>query len=217
METGTEGTAVPSSAAPASAQEPAAPAAGAEMVEAKRLIGALQKIEELTLLNRNLTERLTTLTQSETSLKADLTQKESLWTAQQSEFQTKLTSAEAEKKSLAEKLAAADALKLKLKIVGELKEPSLYSVLDIVPDSADEVAVRASLQKLAQFAGSIAQNREKELLAGTTRTEIAPENNVQLPNSDEGWKSYISGLEFGSPAYHDAMNAWHQWLFKPSK
>ena len=215
MEEGTEGTQVPGPAASTSAQAPAAPAAGAEMVEAKRLIGALQKIEELTLINRNLTERLTAATQSEGSLKADLAQKESLWTAQQSEFQTKLTSAEAEAKSLAEKLAAADALKLKLKIAGELKEPSLYSVLDIVPDSTDEAALRASLQKLAQFAGSIAQNREKELLAGTTKTEIAPENSVQLPNSDEGWKSYISGLEFGTPAYQQAMDAWHKWLFKP--
>jgi hypothetical protein len=215
MDTGLDGSAGQATGTQASAQEPAAPAAGAEMVEAKRLVGALQKIEELTLLNRNLTERLTALTQSETSLKADLAQKEGLWTAQQSEFTQKLTSAEAKSADLEQKLAAADALRLKLKLVGELKEPSLYGVLDVVPDSTDEAALRSSLQKLAQFAGSVAQNREKELLAGTTRTEVAPENSVQLPNSDEGWKSYIGGLEFGTPAYQHAMDAWHKWLFKP--
>jgi len=214
MDTGINGTEGQGATSSPSAQTPAASAAGADMVEKKRLDGALQKIEELTLINRTLTDRLTTATQSESSLKADLVQKESLWSAQQSEFQTKLTSAEAEQKKLAEKLTAADALKLKLKIIGELNAPSLYGVLDVVPDTTDEAAMRASLQKLAQFAGTIAQNREKELLAGTTKTEVAPENNVQLPNSDEGWKSYINGLEFGTPAYQQAMDAWHKWLFK---
>jgi hypothetical protein len=214
MDTGINGTEGHGTTAPASAQTPAAPAAGAEMVEMKRLTGALQKIEELTLLNRNLTERLTALTQSEGSLKADLAQKESLWSAQQSEFTQKLTSAEAEKATLTSRLAAADAMKLKMKIVGELNAPSLYGVLDVVPDSTDEALLRQALQKLAQFAGTIAHNREQELKTGITNLEKAPENNVQLPDSDEGWKSYVAKLPFGSPEYQQAMSAWHRWLFK---
>jgi hypothetical protein len=214
MDTGLNGTEGQAASTPASASTPAAPTAGAEMVEKKRLDGALQKIEELTLMNRTLTDRLTALTQSESSLKADLTQKESLWSAQQSEFTTKLTSAEAERTNLAAQLAAYEAMKLKMKIVGELSAPALYSVLDVVPDSTDEAALRAHLQKLAQFAGTISQSREKELLAGITKTEKAPENNVQLPATDEGWKNYIATLEFGTPAYQSAMDAWHKWLFK---
>jgi hypothetical protein len=88
-------------------------------------------------------------------------------------------------------------------------------VLDVVPDSADEAQLRAGLQKLAQFAGQISQNREKELLAGVTKTELAPETNVQLPTTDDGWNKYIAGLEFGTPEYTQAMDAWHKWLFKP--
>jgi hypothetical protein len=217
METpGTEGTQVPGSAASASPSTPAAPAAGVEMVEKKRLDNAMQKIEELTLMNRTLTDRLTALTQSESSLKADLTQKESLWSAQQSEFTQKLNSAEADKVTLAQKLAAADALKLKMKIVSELNAPALYGVLDVVPDSTDEVALRAHLQKLASFAGTISKQREQELLAGVTTTEIAPENNIQLPTTDEGWRNYIATLEFGTPDYQQAMSAWHAQLFKKS-
>ena len=214
MEQGTEGTQVPGNAAPTSAQAPAAPAAGAEMVEKKRLDGALQKIEELTLVNRTLTEQLNAIKGEKVALMAEYGQKETAWTAQQSEFTTKLTSAEAEKTQLATELAAAKALKLKMKIVQELNAPSLYNVLDVVPDSQDEAVLRPALQKLAQFAGTIAQTREQELLSGVTRTEKAPENNVQLPNSDEGWTNYINGLQFGSPEYQQAMDAWHKWLFK---
>src|SRR5512138_1634412 len=87
-----------------SAQTPATQPAGVEMVEKKRLDGALQKIEELTLANRVLTDRLTALTQSESSLRADLTQKESLWNAQQSEFTTKLTTAQTEATDMKSKL-----------------------------------------------------------------------------------------------------------------
>jgi hypothetical protein len=216
MDTGLDGSAGQATGTQASATTPAAPAAGAEMVEKKRLDGALQKIEELTLEKKALTDRLTALTQSEASLRADLTQKESLWTAQQSEFTTKLTSAEQEKATLATKLSAADALKLKMKIVQELNAPQLYNVLDVVPDSTDEAVLRPALQKLAQFAGAIAQKREQELLSGVTRAEKAPENNLQLPSSDEGWSKYINSLPFGSPEYQQAMDAWHKWLFKPS-
>jgi hypothetical protein len=216
METGLDGSAGQANNPQTSATTTAAPAAGAEMVEKLRLDNALRKIEELTLLNRTLTERLTALTQSETTLKADLTQKESLWTAQQSEFTQKLTSAEQEKADLAVKLAASEALKLKLKLVKELQAPALYDVLDVVPDSTDEAVLRPALQKLAQFSANITKQREQELKAGITNAEIAPENNLQLPNSDEGWKSYVAGLKFGTPAYHDAMSAWHAWIFKPS-
>src|SRR5690348_7817041 len=76
MEQGTEGTQVPGMAAPASAQAPAAPAAGAEMVEKKRLDGALQKIEELTLVNRTLTEQLNAIKGEKVSLMAEYGQKE---------------------------------------------------------------------------------------------------------------------------------------------
>ena len=219
MDTGLDGSAGQATSTQSSASTTAAPAAGAApegFVEVARLNGALTKIQELTLLNRNLTDRLTALTQSETSLKADLTQKESLWAAQQSEFTTKITGAEQEKAQLAAKLAAADALKLKLKIVQELGAPQLYNVLDVVPDSTDEAVLRPALQKLAQFAGAIAQTREQELLSGVTRTEKAPENNIQLPSTDEGWNKYIASLPFGSPEYQKAMDAWHTWLFKPS-
>src|SRR6185503_9920145 len=108
-----------------SAQTPAQSSAAAPegFVEAARINGALAKIQELTLLNRTLTDRLTAATQSENSLKADLTQKESLWTAQQGEFTTKLTNAEQEKATLAKQVEEGKALRLKMKIVDELKSP----------------------------------------------------------------------------------------------
>jgi hypothetical protein len=216
MDTGLEGSAGQATSTQPSASTTAASSAGAEMVEKKRLDGALQKIEELTLVNRTLNEQLTALKGEKVTLMAEYGQKESAWTAQQSEFTTKLTSAEQERTRLAAELEASKALKLKMKIVQELNAPALYNVLDVVPDSTDEAVLRPALQKLAQFAGTIAQTREQELLTGVTNVEKAPENNAQLPNSDEAWQSYINGFKFGSPEYTSAMDAWHKWLFKPS-
>ena len=180
-------------------------------VEVKRLNGALQKIEELTLLNKTLTERMTGLTNEKTTLQADLQQKESVWTAQQSEFTTKLGSADKTIADLNAQLAKFQAMQLKMKLIDELKAPQLYSVIDVIPDGTDEAQMKAAIQKLAGFANQIAQSREKELTAGVTTIEQnqAP----QLPTTDKGWQDYIAGLSFGTPEYQKAMEGWHTWLF----
>jgi hypothetical protein len=216
MPEGIESTPGQGSSTPASAQTPNQGSAPEGFVEIARLNGALVKIQELTLLNRNLTDRLTTLTQSETSLKADLTQKESLWSAQQGEFETKLQSAETEKSKLNSRLIASDAMKLKMKIVKDLKRPELYDVLDVIPDNADEAVLRKSIESLASFASNLTQQREKELLAGITTVE----NNTQthaasLPVTEEGWQTYVNSLPLGSPERATAMETWHKQLFPP--
>lgn len=182
-------------------------------VEKKRLDGALQKIEELTLANRVLTDRVNALTGEKATLMADYGQKESAWTAQQSEFTTKLASAETEKTQLNSELAKSNALKLKLKLINELKAPQLFSVIDVIADGTDEAAMKAQIEKLAGFATQIAQTREKELTAGVTTIVTNPEQTVQLPTTDEGWKALVDGLQFGTPEYQNAMNGWHSWLF----
>jgi hypothetical protein len=216
MPEGIDSTPGQGSSTPASAQTPNQCSAPEGFVEIARLNGALAKIQELTLLNRNLTDRLTTLTQSETSLKADLTQKESLWSAQQGEFETKLQSAETEKSKLNSRLIASDAMKLKMKIVKDLKRPELYDVLDVIPDNADEAVLRKSIESLASFASNLTQQREKELLAGITTVE----NNTQthaasLPVTEEGWQTYVNSLPLGSPERATAMETWHKQLFPP--
>jgi hypothetical protein len=196
---------------PAPATTPALGSAPEGYVEVKRLNGALQKIEELTLLNKTLTERLTGLTSEKTTLQADLQQKESVWNAQQSEFTTKLGSADKTIADLNARLASSDALKLKMKLIGELNAPQLYSVIDVIPDGTDEAAMKAAIQKLAGFANQIAQSREKELTAGVTTIE--QNQGLQLPTTDKGWQDYIAGLNFGTPEYQKAMEGWHSWLF----
>jgi hypothetical protein len=181
-------------------------------VEVGRLNGALRKIEELTLLNKTLTERMTGLTNEKTTLQADLQQKEGVWTAQQSEFTTKLASAEKTTAELNAQLAKYQAMQLKMKLIGELNAPQLYSVIDVIPDGTDEATMKAAIQKLAGFASQIAQSREKELTAGITTIE--QNQGPQLPTTDQGWKDYIAGLQFGSPEYQKAMDSWHSWLFK---
>lgn len=196
-----------------SAQTPASGSAPEGFVEQKRLNGALQKIQELTLLNQTLTERLTARDRDFSNLQADLTQKEASWTASQSEFTSKLASAETERSQLNAELAKSNALKLKLKLIGELNAPQLYSVIDVISDTGDEAAMKAQIEKLAGFANQIAQSREKELTAGVTTIPQGPQAAPQLPTTNEGWQALINGLPFGSPDYQKAMEGWHSWLF----
>ena len=182
-------------------------------VEAKRLNGALQKIQELTLLNQTLTERLTARDKDFSNLQADVTQKEAAWTASQGEYTKKLESAESERTQLNVELAKSNALKLKLKLISELQAPQLYSVIDVISDTTDEAAMKAQIQKLAGFANQIAQSREKELTAGVTTIPQGPSAQPQLPTTDEGWSQYISKFEFGTVEYQKAMESWHSWLF----
>ena len=182
-------------------------------VEAKRLNGALQKIQELTLLNQTLTERLTARDKDFSGLQADLTQKEAAWAASQSEFTSKLASAETEKTQLNLELAKSNALKLKLKLISELEAPQLYSVIDVISDTTDEAAMKAQIQKLAGFAAQIAKSRETELTAGVTTIPQNPQAQAQLPTTDEGWGAYISKFDFGTVEYQKAMEGWHSWLF----
>jgi hypothetical protein len=205
---GPEGQAI---STPAPAATPASGSAPEGFVEAARLNGALRKIEELTLLNKTLTERMTGLTSEKTTLQADLQQKEGVWNAQQSEFTTKLGSAEKTIAELNTKLASHEAMKLKMKLIEELKAPQLYSVIDVIPDGTDEAVMKTAIQKLAGFAHQIAQSREKELTAGLTTIE--QNQGPQLSTTDKGWQELIAGLSFGTPEYQKAMEGWHSWLF----
>lgn len=180
-------------------------------VEAGRLNGALRKIEELTLLNKTLTERMAGLTNEKTTLQADLQQKEGVWNAQQSEFTTKLGSADKTIAELNAQLAKFQSLQLKMKLIGEVGAPQLYSVIDVIPDGTDEAAMKAAIEKLAGFASQIAQSREKELTAGVTTIE--QNQGPVLPTTEEGWKNYVAGFKFGTPEYQKAMEGWHSWVF----
>jgi hypothetical protein len=211
MDDGNQAVQATSTQPPVSTPAPASAPEG--FVEIARLNGALQKIQELTLLNKTLTERHTELSGKYTTAQADLVQKESVWNAQQSEFTTKLGSADKAIADLTAKQAAAEALRLKLKFIEEAKAPQLYAVMDVIPDTTDEAVLKASIQKLAAFAGQIATTREKELTAGVIPAEQRSEGPA-APTTDEEWDKLVNSLPFGSPERSKAMEKWHAWLFK---
>ena len=218
MDTGTAGSAGQATSTPPSAAAPTQPSAVATpegFVEIARLNGALAKIQELTLANRDLTEKVAAAQQNAGSLQGDIAQKVAGWQAMQSEFEAKLQGAEQEKSQLNSQLAAYKAMELKMKIIGEMKKPELYSILGVIPDTTDETALRKSIESLASFATSLTAAREKELLAGITTVE----NNTQtkaaeLPSTNEGWQAYVNNLPLGSPERAAAMDAWHKQLFE---
>src|SRR5262245_59138896 len=213
MDDGINGTQGQGAATPASAQTPSqssATVAPEGFVEVARLNGALKKIQELTLANQSLTDQLAQKDQLIGSLQGDMAQKTATWQAQQSEFTTKLASAETEKSQLNSRLSAFEAMQLKMKIIGELSRPELYSILDVIPDGADEATVRKNVESLANFASTLTQKREQELLAGITNIENNDKTKqTELPTTEEGWQSYVNTLPLGSTERAAAMDAWH--------
>jgi hypothetical protein len=200
-----------------SAQTPPSGAAPEGFVEKARLDGALQKIQELTLANRALSDQVAALTQEKANLMAEIGNKESGWKAEQSEFTTKLESANKTQTELEAQLAKSKALELKMKVIGDLNAPQLYSIISVLPDSTDEAVIKEKATQIASFAGQISKSREQELLAGVTLTPQSPATTAKtLPTTNEGWQQYVNSLNFGSPEYQTAMDSWHSWLFKQS-
>lgn len=214
QDTGTQGQGATSTQA--SAQTSTSGAAPEGFVEKARLDGALQKIQELTLANRALSDQNAALTKEKAALMAETGNKESTWQAQQSEFTKNLESAKQTQAQLEAELAKSNALKLKMKVIEELKAPQLYSIIGVLPDVADEAVIKEKATQLASFAGQISQLREKELTAGVTLIPQGPAAANALPTSNEGWQQYVNGLPFGSVEYTKAMDNWHSWLFKQS-
>ena len=214
MTTGTNGTDGQGAATQTSAPVTQAPPAQAPegFVEIARLNGALAKIQELTLANRTLTEQLAAKDQSVGSIQAQLAQKEAEWNAQAGEITKQLETANSEKTTMASKLSEYDAMQLKLKIIGELGQPSLYSILGVIPNIADEAALRAQITGLATFANDLVQKRETELVTGVLPI-TPPPGNKQLPTTEEGWQQHINSYALGSIERQKAFEAWQQFLF----
>lgn len=220
MDTGITGTqgqgAITTPASPAGTTPPAAVAAPEGFVEAARFNGAMQKIQELTLANRSLTDQLAAKDQSIGSFQATMTQKETEWNAKAGEFSTQLEAVKGEKTTLAAKVALSEATALKMKIIQELKRPELYAILDVIPNETDEAALRTKIQALANYSSDLAKGREEQLMAGITRNETPVVNATPLPTTEAGWSALVNSLPLGSPERASMFDAWHKSLMTPS-
>lgn len=133
-----------------------------------RYTGLVRKVEELTLTNRDLTSQLATKTSENEQLKAQLGLKDTEKSVAISERDRQLQAALQSNSGLESELTELRAMKLKLKVMKDLKAPHLLKILDRIPNMTDEEALKTVMSDFNSFAADLVQEREQQLLSGMT-------------------------------------------------
>ena len=194
----------------------AAPQVPAGYVELARLTGALQKVQELTLSNRALLETNNSLNATLGQLQAQVAAGDANVKATAGEHTSILQSLTKERDELKEELKKSAATKLKIKLITEAKRPELFAILDSIPNAGDDAAQKKVIDELGAFAVNIAQQRETQLLAGSTPGSNNPQAvTTPLPTSDKAWGEYVNALPLGSPKRQQAMDQYFAWTTGP--
>lgn len=177
-----------------------------------RLNGAIQKIQELTLSNRDLTAQLTQKTSEIEQLKAQIGLKDVEKVAAVGERDKQLNDALQKVQQLEKSNADLQGLALKLKVAKELKRPELINILDRIPSLTDETVLRDVMNDFIGFADGLVKEREKQILAGYT-PDLGPGGVSKPGPADERqWQDKINSLPLGSPERAKAFNDYGDWL-----
>jgi hypothetical protein len=200
---------------PAPAAPPPQPAGAPEgYIEKARYDGLVRKVEELTLDNRKLTDQLAAQSSEIEQLKGQLAIKDTEKTVAVGERDNKIQTVLQENATLQAELTELRGLKLKVKVINDLKRPELLRIADKIPNLQDEEALKIVMQDFAGFADDLVKQREQQLLSGVT-PPLGPGNvTPSEPESDRGWQEKINGLPLGSPERQKAMDDYGDWLIR---
>lgn len=200
---------------PAPAAPPPQPAGAPEgYIEKARYDGLVRKVEELTLRNRDLEGQLAAQSSEVEQLKGQLAIKDTEKTVAVGERDNKLQTVLQENAALQAELTELRGLKLKVKVINDLKRPELLRIADKIPSLQDEEALKTVMQDFAGFADDLIKQREQQLLSGVT-PPLGPGNvTPSEPESERGWLDKINGLPLGSPERQKAMDEYGDWLIR---
>lgn len=177
-----------------------------------RFKGQVRTIEQLTLRNRDLEAQLAARTQELEQARAQLTAKDTEKNVAVAERDKQIQDAITGRTSVEKELAELRAYKLKVETIRKMGKPQLLRILDTIPAMSDETALNTVITNLAQFTDEIAQERERQILAGVTPQGSGSPKNPTLPSSDEAWMSHINALPLGSPERGKAFDEYWSWL-----
>lgn len=199
--------------------QPVANAGGAQkpaedVVPKARLDGALRKIEELTLQNRALTQQVAEANVKVGEINASLTAKDTEWKAQVGENQSKYEQLQSERNQFEAELAKMKAEQNKVKMIAELGTTELFAIADQIPTHEDPEQQKAAIERLAKFATTLKEERERDLTAGTTGPVATQPTDPSLPSTAKEWERYIDKLPWGTP---EREKAWDQYYASISK
>lgn len=185
-----------------------------------RLTGALQKIQELTLTNKSLTDQLAAANTRVGELQAQSQSSETTWSAKVGEGSQALQKVTGERDTLQAENAKLHAELDKAKLVGEMGHYNLLPILDQIPVDADPEKQKANISRMAQWANDLLAQREQTLTAGQTHTISQPvtpaANQMANLKTPEQWSKYLDTIPFGTPEREQAWNAyWEATQAKP--
>ena len=181
-------------------------------IEKGRFDGAIRKVEELTLANRELNAQLTQRASEYEQLDAQLGIKDTEKVVAISERDKRLQEALTQNQELSSKVVDLQALALKVKVAKELGHPELLELADTIPNLTDEEALKTVMSDVMRFAETQVQAREQQLMAGVGPPPGPGNAVVDSPQSKEGWEEHVNTLPLGSPERARAMDKYGDWL-----
>lgn len=200
-------------AQPASA--PSVPTTPEGFIEKPRFDGAIRKIEELTLKQREQEAQLAQKASELEQLKAQLGIKDVEVTAAVGERDKKIEATLLELQTAQSELGKLKAMERKLKVIKEMGRPELVKIIDRIPDVGDEAVLKEVIGDFASFADGLVQQREQQLLAGYTPPTIVSQ--PSYPNTQGEWLKHINSLELGSIERQEAVGAYGDFLEAQAK
>jgi hypothetical protein len=180
-----------------------------------RYTGAVQKIEQMTLAQRETEAQLAAKNSELEQLRAQLGIKDVEKTVAISERDKHLQEALTTNASQAQENAELRSLKLKIEVIKELGRPDLLQIADSLPNMTDKEALKTVLSTFTSYADNAAAAREKQLTSGLTPGFTSTQvQQSALPATEEAWNQHINGLQLGSKERAKAMDDKWAWLVK---
>jgi hypothetical protein len=185
------------------------------MVEKKRLDGALQKIEELTLSQKALAETGTTKDQTLAQRDAKIAELEAQKQAEIAKYDTMLQDLNAKYLNAQNELSKGAALQRKLKAITASGHTELLAIVDTLPAEASDEDQLKTVERFYGFAQNLVKAREKEILAGVTDGAGGTGagnggGTPPVPQNDDEWTKKINSLPVGSKERQAAWDAYFE-------
>lgn len=198
--------------APPAPPEPSTPIVPDGYVDQTRFTGAMQKIEALTVANRELTDKLALSVSEVERMTVLLAEKDIEKTVAVGERDKRLETLVTEGTTTNLELEQLRAYKRKVEMAKTLGKPELIQMLDIIPDTQDEEVLKTVMTDIVGFADHQVQAREAQLLSGITPPVSPVDNTTVAPSTTEGWERHVNSLEPGSKEHKIASDQWGDWV-----
>lgn len=181
-------------------------------VKTERYTGAVQKIQTLTSVQKELTDQLAAKSSEMEQLNSQLASKEAEANTSLGEKDGTITDLQGKLDVAQKDNSGLKALKMKVDAIKEMGRPDLLPIVEHLPDTTDAEQLKVALLAFATTMDDALKARDQQLLSGVIDTPTTPA--VTLPQTAEAWVEHIENQALGTKEREDAMTAYGVWLQK---